>query len=229
MKNQPFILPLTGLMSGILFAEFFPTTDLADIIKILFAFILLIFLFYLIYKRTDSVWIFGVFFLIGFIYFVKFNSYQPLSETQIDNEVLVQLEIEDIYKPSAKFRKYKAEIIQIDSSRNENHVLLYWKRENPELFPKDKVWLRTKIYPTSKPLNPHQFDYAKWLRRQNIHYTVFSDTVYHLYQPELPLLQFSKYKRKVHQKLLKLGYSQSSADLIGAMLLGDRTEMNPQL
>lgn len=229
MKNQPFILPLAGLMSGILFAEFFPTTDLADIIKILCAFILLIFLFYFIYKRTDSVWIFGVFFLIGFIYFVKFNSYQPLSETQIDNEVLVQLEIKEIYKPSEKFRKYKAKILQIDSIPNENHVLLYWKRENAELFPKDEVWLRTKIFPTQKPLNPHQFYYAKWLRRQNIHYTIFSDTVYRQSQTEVSYFQFSKYKRKVHQKLLANGYSKSSADLIGAMLLGDRTEMNPQL
>jgi len=227
MKNQPFIAPIAGLMSGILSAEFFPIPDLADTRKILCVFIPLIF--YFIYKRMDSVWIFGIFVLLGWIHFVKFNSFQSLPESQIDSEVFVRLEIEDIYKPSAKFRKYKAKILQIDSTRNENHVLLYWKRENAELFPKDEVWLRTKISPTQKPLNPHQFDYAKWLRRQNIHYTIFSDTAYHQPTSETGYFQFSKYKRKVHQKLLDTGYTKSSADLIGAMLLGDRTEMNPQI
>ncbi len=229
MKNQPFIAPLAGLMSGILSAEFFPIPDLADIKKILCFLVLLTFLLYFIYKRMDSVWIFGIFVLIGWLHSSRFNSFQTLSASQLNSEVFVKLEINEIYKPSVKFRKYKARILQIDSTRNENHVLLYWKRENAELFPQDEVWLKAKIIPTPKPLNPHQFDYAKWLRRQNIHYTVFSDTVY--YQPvsDAAYFQFSKYKRKVHQKLLDSGYSKSSADLIGAMLLGDRTEMNPQV
>ncbi len=228
MKNQPFIAPLAGLMSGILFAEFF-LTDLADIQKILCASILLIFLCYCMYKRMDSVWIFGIFVLMGGIHFTKVNSYQPISASQLNSEVFVQLEIEEIYKPSVKFRKYKAKILQIDSTRNKNHVLLYWKRENAELFPKDEVWIRAKISPTQKPLNPHQFDYAQWLRRQNIRYIIFSDTVYHQPIYNTSYFQFSKYKRKVHQKLLESGYSKPSADLIGAMLLGDRTEMNPQI
>src|SRR5690606_37578496 len=111
MKNQPFIAPIAGLMSGILSAEFFPIPDLADTRKILCVFIPLIF--YFIYKRMHSVWIFGIFVLLGWIHFVKFNSFQSLPESQIDSEVFVRLEIEDIYKPSAKFRKYKAKILQI--------------------------------------------------------------------------------------------------------------------
>lgn len=230
MKNQPFIAPLAGLMSGILFAELSQNSYLADIIQILLCFFLFILIIYSVFKRYDFVWIFGVFAIIGGFYSFQFNSSKPLPDSKIDTEVWVKLEIREIYKPSAKFRKYKAKILNVDALKIENFALLYWKRENPETFPQDEIWLHTKILPTKSPLNPHQFDYAKWLKRQKIHYTIFSDTIFHKTKTGNSIAyKTSLFKRKAHQKLQEIGYSKSSADLIGAMLLGDRTEMNAEM
>lgn len=230
MKTQPFIAPLAGLMSGILFAEFSHNSYLADTIQILLCFFLFILIIYSVFKRYDFVWIYGIFTIIGGLYSYQFNSSNPLPESKIDTEVWVKLEIEQTYKPSAKFRKYKAKILNVDSLKTENFALLYWKRENPELFPQDEIWLKTKILPTQSPLNPHQFDYAKWLRRQKIRYTIFSDTIFHQTKTGNSIAyKTSHFKRKTHQKLQEIDYSKSSADLIGAMLLGDRTEMDAQM
>ena len=229
MKNQPFIAPLAGLMLGILSAEFLNLPNFADSFTLVFLGVFALGLIYLAVKHFSIFCILLFFTGFGYFYTVQFNVFQPISQNQLEKEVFVKLHIQDIYKPSQKFRKYKAQILQIDTSSHSNSALLYWKRENEELFPSDEIWLRTKIFPTQKPLNPHQFDYAKWLNRQNIRYVIFSDTVFQKSYGKPSFFQFAKYKRKIHQKLLDAGYSKSSADLIGAMLLGDRTEMNPQL
>lgn len=228
MKNQPFIGPLAGLMLGILFAEISPFTSLANGVLLLFAFLFFILLIYFRIKKWDFLWIFCAFTLGGWLYSTDFNTYKPIPESVLDQEVNLKLEIEEIYRPSAKFRKYKAKIIEIDSAFADNYVLLYWRKENTELFPQDEVEIKAKIIPTQKPLNPYQFDYAKWLKRQKIHYTVFSDTLYKKTKDGNSVAsKTSSYKRNTHRKLMEKGYTKSSADLIGAMLLGDRTEMDP--
>ncbi len=230
MKSQPFIAPLAGLMSGILFVEFSQSSYLADTIQILLCFFIFILIIYSVVKRIDFVWIFGIFAIIGGFYTYQFNSSEPLPKSNIDTEVWVKLEIEETYKPSDKFRKYKAKILNVDSTKTENFTLLYWKRENPEIYPQDEIWLRTKILTTQSPLNPHQFDYAKWLKRQKIQYTIFSDTIFQKTKTGNSIAyKTSHFKRKTYQKLQEIGYSKSSADLIGAMLLGDRTEMDAQM
>src|SRR5690554_1853408 len=229
MKDQPFIGPLTGLMLGILFAEISPFTNLANGILLLIAFFFLAFLIYSRIKKWDFLWIFCAFTLAGWIYSTDFNNYKPIPKSVLEKEVNLKLEIEEIYRPSAKFRKYKAKITEIDSSFAENYTLLYWRKENTELFPQDEVEIKAKISPTQKPLNPYQFDYAKWLKRQKIHYTVFSDTLYEKTKDGNSIAsKTSSYKRNTHRKLMENGYTKSSADLIGAMLLGDRTEMDPE-
>lgn len=229
MKNQPFIAPLTGLMLGILFAEFFPLQGLANGIKLLTFLFFVVFFIYFGFKRYDFFWISMVFLICGWMFTSNFDSQQPIPSQKIGSESNVKLQIEEIYRPSAKFRKYKAKILQIDSLISNNYVLLYWRKENQELYPNDEIWLPAEILPTQKPLNPHQFDYSKWLRRQKIHYTIFSDTVYEKIKSGNSIaFKTSVYKRKTHRKLIENGYTKSSADLIGAMLLGDRTEMDPE-
>lgn len=228
MKNQPFIVPLVGLMLGILFAEFIPN-PFANGLKLLGAVLIFISLIYLALKRYDFFWVLTIFMVFGWIYSNYYNAHQSIPAENLDKNLPLKIEIEESYKSSEKFRKYKAKIVQIDKIPTSNHVLLYWRKENAELYPQDEVWLHAKIIPTQKPMNPHQFDYAKWLKRQKIHYTLFSDTIYQKTKSGNSIaFKTSHYKRETHRKLMKIGYTKSSADLIGAMLLGDRTEMDPQ-
>ena len=229
MKNQPFIGPLAGLMLGILFAESLPLSDIANGAKLLIFVFFVIFLTFFRLKRYDFFWISMVFFVCGWMLTSNFNSYEPIPSQKLGKDSNLKLKIEEIYRPSAKFRKYKARILQIDSLRANNYILLYWRKENQELYPNDEIQIQAEILPTQKPLNPHQFDYSKWLRRQKIHYTIFSDTVYEKIKSGNSIaFKTSVYKRETHRKLIENGYTKSSADLIGAMLLGDRTEMDPE-
>src|SRR5690606_12193647 len=109
------------------------------------------------------------------------NSFDELNTDLLNEKKWIKLKIENNYRSSEKFKKYKAEIHSINSIPvSKTNLLLYWKKENTPLHANDEVWIYTKISETEPPKNPHQFDYEKYLSRQQIHYVAYSDSVYHL-------------------------------------------------
>lgn len=231
MKNQPFIVPLCGLTLGILLAEYnfdFQLNQTMQIFIILLYFLLFIFLF--IQKRILFL-IFFLFIRIGFFLAENQNRFTPIPEELQNEEIWMLVKIEEAYKPSEKYRKYKAKILSIDSlSVQKTNLLLYWKREFPMIHPSDQVWVKAKIQSTPKALNPHQFDYSRYLKRQKIHYQIFVNSDSFQIEEGNSFWHFtSSFKRNIHDQLLESNYSKNSADIIGAMILGNRTEMDEEI
>lgn len=231
MKDQPFLFPLLGLMSGILLGQFLPESNWRFLELIL----LVAIIFFLSFKSkfyflgSLSILLFFMFF--GIIGFQQFNSHEKLNTDFLNEKKWVKLKIENTYRSSEKFRKYKAEVHSIDSiSTSERKLLLYWKKENPPLHANDEIWIYAKISETEPPKNPHQFDYKKYLNRQQIHYISYSDSIYFLEnQGNTWSNKAAKFKSEIRIKLLRQGYSKNATDIIGAMLLGDRTEMDQEV
>ena len=231
MKSQPFIVPLLGLICGILLADFSPNGILPFTV---FSLLFLVFLLLFYFQRNTISYSFIIFlFFAGFSLFhtKQYNEYTPLNESLIGKEVLIKLKIEETYRSSEKYKKYKAKILQIDSfPSTKTNVLLYLKKENNDVYTNDELWILSKIYPTQKSLNPHQFDYSDYLKRQKIYYTLFSDSILLKEKSGQGFLYFcSQLKKSIHNKLVKAGYDKQSVDQIGAMLLGDRTEMDKEV
>ncbi|SMC71914.1 ComEC/Rec2 family competence protein [Moheibacter sediminis] len=231
MKDQPFLFPLLGMISGILLGQFLHESDWRFLELIVLTAIIFILIFKSKFYFLGSLSILLFFTFFGIIRFHHFNSKEELNSDLLNEKKWVKLKIENTYRSSEKYRKYKAEIIFADSiSTQKTHLLLYWKKENQQLHANDKVWVYTKIHQTEPPKNPHQFDYQKYLSRQQIHYTSFSGSVYYI---ELVGNSWNnkaaKFKSEIRIKLLSFGYSKNATDIIGAMLLGDRTEMDPEV
>lgn len=229
MKSQPFIFPLLGLMIGIFSVELIPNLDWYAVSAIFaLSFVLLIsksgF-----FRFEAGLMSFFIGLGISLVLIQQFNSNSI--QTEFNEKHFIQLKIREIYKPSEKFYKYKAGIQSVDSvSVSNSNCLLYWKKEHSNLFPEDEIWVSAKISETQKPLNPHQFDYAEYLKRQGIGYVIFADSTHIVSRNESSFHSVTaKFKREIYQKLLSNGYSKHSADLIGAMLLGDRNEMDENL
>ncbi len=230
MKNQPFIIPLLGLILGVLFSEFFSK----EFGLAFFGIVVLTFIISVIrsgFHQSFSLGILIVFILIGSVNFKIHNYHKTIPDNLLDNETLIKLEIKEIYKPSEKFRKYKAKIQSVDSVKiHYNYALLYWRKYNEDLNPGDEVWVNAKVQPTPKPLNPYQFDYSNYLKRQEINYTIFSDSLYYKEKDGNSMGSFiAQFKKDIYAKFILNGYSKNSADIIGAMLLGDRNEMDREI
>jgi competence protein ComEC len=228
MKNLPFILPLTGLSLGIILAEFQLEFDQNSFVPLVLKVLFLIIALSLFWLRINTWLIFLLFIRIGLFLSSYQNQYNKLPDSILNQEISIKVKIQNIYKPSEKFRKYKAEILQLDTIPHENTaILLYWDRENPVLNPSDEVWIKTKVQPLNKPLNPYQFDYSKYLKRQKIHYRAYGYSDFaEIKYGQTFFHKIASFKRRTYENLQLAGYTKNSADIIGAMILGDRTEMD---
>lgn len=228
MKNQPFLLPVTGLVAGIIFYE----TVFADGYGFwLVALVYLLLLIFIGRKNLFSVVIILIFSTIGFILTSKSNHYEALNQKYIDEAVPIHLKIDETFRASEKYRKYSAVILFVDSTKVKNtKVLLYLKKSDNELFLNEEIWIYNKFQNLQKPLNPYQFDYSKYLERKGIHYTIFqNDSFLKVKEPTGFFYKASVFKKTIYQKMIDANYTKATADLTGAMFLGNRTEMDPEI
>lgn len=230
MRNQPFIIPLCGIILGILTTRFSSelnqTTGMIGVGAMFFIGLI----FYLINQKTTYISILFFFWGLGWGTTLLHEQKPKLQKSQMQQKQWVQLCVKESYKSSEKFKKHKATILQIDSLPIQNtHALLYWNKSNTSLFPSDTVWIFTKILPTQSALNPYQFDYAQFLQRKGINYTVFSDTThYQISSGNSIQKKIEIFKTSILQKMIKNGYSDSTTELVGAMLLGSKDDMNQE-
>src|SRR5690606_17872936 len=114
MKNQPFIIPLAGLVSGLLLGELLPESKWYAFGLILLGLILV---FYLGSRLISygSVLVFLFFLVLGIVRNQASESLQGLSSPFLAEKEWTKLKIEHTYRSSEKFRKYKAGILAIDS------------------------------------------------------------------------------------------------------------------
>lgn len=224
MKNQPLLLPLAGLIGGIILAEYLRWTEISGVLLLVLG---LLGCFLMISrKRLFAPLLSGVLFcLIGIFVFHQYNRFSPLPNTVLNSESAVEVKIKKEYKPSDKYRKYKVLIEKVNTQKVHGvYALLYNSKELPELYSGDRIQIQTQIRTAQKAMNPHQFDYSKYLKRDRVHYTLFASDVLTLESSPSIAYKISLFKKETNRKLLESGYSQKTAGLLSAMLLGDRTE-----
>lgn len=231
MKNQPFIVPLLGLILGICFSEFIPEISLSNLHQIFLLIFVLLLLVFLGIKHQFTTLILVFFISLGWIFSSQYNKLEEIPDKHRNQTVLIHAKVKEIYRHSEKYKKYKIEFLHIDSTNYSGRfAILYVKKNAEELFLNQEIWLNSKIQNPQKALNPHQFDYSKFLKRRKIHYSIFVDSVLHTQTNEKSFAFLSsKFKRNIHSKLISNGYNKQVADQIGAMLLGDRTEMDAEV
>lgn len=231
MKDQPFIIPLSGLVSGILLGQLLPEGIWYLRALIIVALLLFIFSVESKHSRVSSLVVLLFFVFLGSMRTYQFNNSPDSGKKFTAKKEWVKLKIENPHRSSEKFRKYKAAILSRDSvSQVKTFALLYWDKENPPLNADDELWVYTKIRETESPKNPYQFDYKKYLSRQQIRYVLYTDSVYLIEKQGRNMYHhFTKFKSETRKELLDSGFSENATDIMGAMLLGDRTEMNEEI
>lgn len=229
MKNQPLLLPLAGLIVGIGWAEM----NWSHWAQAGIGLVLILIGVWSIYrfKNYFSVFVFGIFMWLGFLNLQLSQADYLLPNSVLNENQSLELKLKEAYKSSEKFKKYKAELLSINGRATPKiGVLIYLKDKEAQLFVDDVVEVNSSLLPLQKPLNPHQFDYARFLNRRHIHYSIFVED-FNLKSSETNsiLRAASKLKKSWNQQLLDAGYSAEVADQISAMLLGDRADMDPNV
>ena len=146
----------------------------------------------------------------------------------------ITFRIREVLKPSSYHDKYVMDVLKVDSENVFGKSLLNVNKDATKLPLKvDDIYVaRTQFAELYSPLNPEQFDYKNYLKRQNIYNQ--------LYVNDSELLSVSNHKHTIfgyaaklrehiQSKLKQYHFNEDEYAIISALLLGQRQDISKEV
>lgn len=228
------IIPITIFLAfGILFGSYFKMDF--SIIAIT-SFVLLSFFVLFFIKKGQK----KIAFQFGFITYLlafqlgialQFFHYEKNHEKHYSHLVLnnEKVFLEGIIKNSAKSSKtkdkYIAEITKINNTSAKGKILIYIPKEDKiNLKPGIHFSVVTSLYAIKDNLNPYQFNYAKYIEKQNIFHQIYTSAndISITNQEENFSYHLFEIREKLINSFLPHQFSQKIQGVINALLFGQR-------
>lgn len=155
---------------------------------------------------------------------LRSNHYSHLSA---ENSNAIVFKIKERLKPDLYNNKYIVSVKSYNNEKATGQLLINIKRDSlTKSFNVDDVlFTSTALKGIQKPLNPHQFDYRKYLELKQVYHQLY------LKQDELLLLSDSKttiygyadnLRTTINEKLIEAGFKKDALSIMNALLLGQR-------
>lgn len=134
-------------------------------------------------------------------------------------------------KSNEKYHKYFISLSHFNDSIASGKLLLYVPKSNIEtLHSGDEIWLNSTIYPIPKAFNPYQFDYSKYLEKQNVFHQIYTQ------ENQIKIIQRHKtldfYIENLRNNLSKSfeihHFEPKTKAIIDALILGQRLELDKE-
>ncbi|WP_412559986.1 ComEC/Rec2 family competence protein [Winogradskyella sp. MIT101101] len=163
-------------------------------------------------------------------YNIQNEKLRPHHYTNLDvNDTFntITFKIDERLKPDTYNDKYIVSVLSIDDKSATGKLLINVKPDSiGGVLPVDSVFFTSSELQTiQKPLNPHQFDYSKYLELKQVYHQLY------LKQSELFLVSDSKtsiygfadqLRATINEKLVEAGFADDTLSIINALLLGQR-------
>ncbi len=144
------------------------------------------------------------------------------------------LELKERLRPTAFSKRWIAEARQVKRKQIQGRVLLQvpLQAEDSLWLPGDLIQAVGRIAPVPGPLNPHQFDYAAYLKTLGIYgqLRLQSGSFLQATPGKRGLIaELSRMRQKLASRVHASGLSPDARSTLAALVLGDRTRLDPQL
>lgn len=230
------------LALGILAGYHFPISVFAWY-PLLILFGITIFLWYIARKQFIQTIYYGIavytcFFVLGYFTFqLKEPEFQSehYSQSVTKNEPqLIQIKIRESLKPDAYNDKYFADVQAIDGHSYKGKILFSIAKDSLDsTIALDETLLIYAAFSTIQaPLNPHQFDYAKYMRNLEVHdqIRISKSDIITMYQGKRTLFGMAQNLRsKIIVQLKKANLNDNERAIIQALILGEKKDIDKQL
>ncbi len=239
MRNVPFIFIILPLCAGISFAEFIGITLGSILIALCFT----IFLAYDTRRIAKGGWLFEhtiaiSFFLIGLLatylhdHRNDASHYSNIVSTQ--KEVCITGRVHKRLKPSTHWERYEVLLQHIDGFKTSGKLLLNVRKDTlaHRHHIDEKLFFRALLNDIKSPSNPWQFNYKNYLERRHIYHRVFVDPGEVLMVGNYPSSIYGiaeGLRNAVNRKLSLYDFEPPELQIINALLLGQKQEVDPQL
>ena len=143
------------------------------------------------------------------------------------------LRIHKILKPNDYYFKMEAEVLQLDNKKTCGKVLLQLERKNsPNILTVDDIIFTTNEFSeVRKSLNPFEFDYQDYLKKQNIYHQVVikNDAFSLLPDKSKTIYGFAhNLREKINNRLKDQNFSKNEHSIFNAILLGQRQDISKE-
>ena len=243
--NHVILRLLPFLVSGILLGNFFKVETEISGLVVLVSLVFLIVSYLLGKQRFATNNHFGVLvvlsvFFIGVLivnlheqknwssHYSKFERLGPFKDYNF------QLRVIEVLKPSLYQDKYFVETLSLNDKPVSGKILLNVDKNTlaPILKVDDLLYINTPISEIPRPLNPHQFDYRHYLKKEYVYHQIHTEHPNFLVKesdhPSIKGLA-AIIRRVINERLEMHRFSKDQLGIINAILLGQKQDLSKNL
>ncbi len=153
------------------------------------------------------------------------------SQHDYEKESLWHLKVREVLKPNPYSQRYITQVISLNEKKVVGKILLNFPTDSTssKLKVDDEIFVLSKAEAIRPPLNPYQFDYKKYLRKQAIHYQIRTtqNAIIIGDNPSSTLLGLaSRAREHIISKLKSEPFGPEEISVIQALLLGQRDDIS---
>ncbi len=159
------------------------------------------------------------------------NHYTNSADTEGNQPKLISFKIHERLKPSIYYDKYVVNLIEIDNQSVIGKCLLNISKDslNATYNIDDELIAHTSFKSVPFPLNPNQFDYKSYLKKQYIYHqiSIKNHSVLKLKRPQTTIYGLADQLRQtINIKLKHYSFKPEELSIINALLLGQRQDLS---
>ena len=188
------------------------------------------------HKKIITILSFLLFFLIGIsaVYFNNDVNYKNYYKNHAVANITAVFKVDEVLKSGFYHHKYIVEIVQTDGFKTCGKVLLNVQKDSlvNRFMVDELLFTKPDFKEINSPLNPHQFNYKKYLEKQGIHQQIYLEK--HQFK-KVGFSAFSlkgissKFRNYVEDSLKKYNFKTDELAVINALLLGQRQDISKEL
>lgn len=159
------------------------------------------------------------------------NSKHHYTKKSFEESNSIRAIVTTTLKPNEKYHKYFISLSHFNDSIASGKLLLYVPKSNIEtLHSGDEIWLNNTVYPIPKAFNPFQFDYSKYLEKQNVFHQIYTQ------ENQIKIVQrhktidyyFENLRNNLSQSFEIHHFNFKTKAIIDALILGQRLELDKE-
>ncbi|MEG9327907.1 ComEC/Rec2 family competence protein [Salinimicrobium catena] len=242
--NTPIIKFTLVMLSGVIVGFYIkPTADLAFVFLGIALLLFLIF-YYRAKKQLFEDHFFGMVVWIMFFVLGLFTATIHLPQNQtghylnqisaegVSEKAVLQVRIREVLKPDLFNKKFIAEVETTNNKPSHGKILVLYPKDSgeAEFSVGDRMIIASELKKIPSPLNPHQFDYSRFMgirgieRQLNLQNASFRQ----LNSQEGLLSEADLMRQNISRDLQANGFKKEELSIIQALLLGQKQDISPE-
>lgn len=161
------------------------------------------------------------------------DHYSNVVSVESDSSRLIKFRIREVLKPTAYHDKYVIDILKIDDLSVSGKLLLNKEKDSLSngLRVDDILMTTTSLSEVNIPLNPYQFNYNSYLKKQYIDHQLFveNETLLEVSSKSHTFYgHAARIRDKIDEKLKNYHFENDELAIIDALLLGQRKDISQE-